>query len=187
MSMGHNGPKSPRRIRFVPRGYDDEEEVQFQLNKVSGMKHSELLTPRPRKAQQITPFVITFHPDLPNLPGVLCECQCLINVSPRLKGALPQPPLIVYWWPPNLRSLLVRLSLKIHHQGIKETIGVANHDVKRVHILKQASCSTAPPPTRDFVWKPQLIAGPRMWCIWLNVPSVQSSTSERRKMHSEFV
>ena len=96
---------------LVQRGYDDEE-VQFQLNKASGIRQSELLTPRRRKAQQVTPLVVTFHPDLPHLSGVLRECQCLINVSPRLKGALPQPPLVVYRRPPNLRSLLVRAALK---------------------------------------------------------------------------
>ena len=46
------------------------------------------------------------------MSGVLRECQCLIDVSPRLKGALPQPPLVVYRRPPNLRSLLVRAALK---------------------------------------------------------------------------
>ena len=46
------------------------------------------------------------------MPGVLRECQCLINVSPQLKGALPVPPLVVYRRPPNLRSILVRAALK---------------------------------------------------------------------------
>ena len=99
------------KTHLVQRGYDDEE-VQLQLNKASGIKRSELLTPRPRKAQQITPFVVTFHPDLPHLSGVLRECHCLIDLSPQLKGAFPQPPLVVYRRPPNLRSLLVKAALK---------------------------------------------------------------------------
>ena len=63
---------------LVQRGYDDEE-VQLQINKASGLKRSELLTPKPRKAQQVTPLVVTFHPDLPHLSGVLRDCQCLIH------------------------------------------------------------------------------------------------------------
>ena len=65
---------------LVRRGYDDEE-VLLQITKASGLKRSELLTPKPKKAQQVMPLVVTFHPDLPHLSGVLRECQCLINVS----------------------------------------------------------------------------------------------------------
>ena len=138
---------------LVQRGYNDEE-VQFQLNKASGLKRSDLLTPKPRKAEQITPLVVTFHPDLPYLCGLLRECHCLFNVSQRLKGALPKPPFVVYRRPPNLRNLLVRAALrKSRHtyMCIMGMIDVANHDVKRVRILKQASRFAAPPPTRSFV------------------------------------
>ena len=34
--------------------------------------------------------------------------QCVIDVSPRLRGALPEPLLVAYRRPPNLRDLLVR-------------------------------------------------------------------------------
>ena len=55
---------SDKKTYLVQRGYDDEK-VQLQINKASELKRSELLTPKLRKAQQVTPLVVTFHPDLP--------------------------------------------------------------------------------------------------------------------------
>ena len=88
--------------------------VQMNVSCVKLMTEltTELLAPIPRKAQQATPLVVTFHPDLPHLSDILHEWQCLINVSQRLKGTLPEQPIVVYRRPPNLRSLLVRAALR---------------------------------------------------------------------------
>ena len=49
-----------------------------------------------------------YHPDLPNFTRILHDHQCVIDISPRLCGVLPEPPLVAYCRPPNLRDLLVR-------------------------------------------------------------------------------
>ena len=62
--------------------------------------------------KQVTPFVVTYHPDLPPLNRILLRHQCLIELTPRLKGALPEPPLVVYRRPSNLKNLLVRAAIR---------------------------------------------------------------------------
>ena len=54
-SQHHNADLKPY---LVQKRYDGEE-VQFHLNKASGTKRSELLSPKFRKAQQIMPLVVT--------------------------------------------------------------------------------------------------------------------------------
>ena len=92
---------------LIDRGYEGEE-VQRQIDKATRIKREELLGSREKKIEQVTPLVVTFHPDLPHLTHILNDYQCVISTSPRLSGALPKPPLVAYRRPPNLRDLLVR-------------------------------------------------------------------------------
>ena len=111
-----------------------------------------LLTPsKLRKVQQVTPLVVAFHLDLPHLSGVLRECQCLMNVSQRLKGAIPGPLLIVYWCPPNLRSFLVRAALRKLSEIYRGNSRCRQPRCKRVRTLKLASHFAAPLPTQSFM------------------------------------
>ena len=86
---------------MVKRGYDGKV-IKQQMNKVINTKREELLTSRPKKAGQITTLAVTYHPDLSNLMYILHDHQCIIDVSPRLWGALLKPP-------SNRRDLLVRV------------------------------------------------------------------------------
>ena len=93
---------------LIRRGHDGER-VQQRIEKATRMSRDQLLTPRSRKeSEQVTPLVVTFHPNLPHLTRILHNHQCVIDISPRLKEALPKCPLVAYRRPPNLRDLLVR-------------------------------------------------------------------------------
>ena len=85
---------------LVQRGYS-EEEVQSQLNRVADIDRRDLLISVEKKKKHATPLIVTYHPDLPPLNSVLRRHQCLIDLSPRLKGALPEPPLVAYRRPPK--------------------------------------------------------------------------------------
>ena len=104
---------------LVERGYDGQA-IQEQIDKATNRNREELLTSRRKITEQVTPLVVTYHPDLPHLTRVLHNNQCIINMSTRLKGALPKPPLVAYRRPPNLRNLLVRATygqVKQTHKG----------------------------------------------------------------------
>ena len=106
----------------VNRGYDGET-VQEQIDKATNTRRQELLTPQRRDIKQVTPLVVTFHLDLPDLTCILCNYQCIIHTSLRLKDAVPRPPFSVSL-PPNLKDLLVR-----------EAYGQTNHGCEKFHSM----------------------------------------------------
>ena len=53
------------------------------------------------------PLVTTYHPDLPNLPTITGAHLPFLHVSPRLRAAIPEKPVIAYIRATNLRDLLV--------------------------------------------------------------------------------
>ena len=101
---------------LVNRGYN-EEAIQHQIDKASELSREDLLRKERKNKEQVTPLVVGFHPNLPNLTRILHDHQCVINTSPRLSGAIPKPPLVAYRRPPNLRNLLVRAT----YGQLKET------------------------------------------------------------------
>ena len=53
----------------------------------------------------------------PHLTCILHDHLYIINTSPRLRGALPPPPLVAYCSPPNLKDHIVRAA----YGRVKET------------------------------------------------------------------
>ena len=104
------------KTHLVAHGYN-EAEVTTQIGKATEQNREDLLIPKIKNKEQVTPLVVTFHPDLPFLTHILRNNQCIIITSPRLWGALPEPPLVAYCRPPNLRDFLVRSA----HGQKKET------------------------------------------------------------------
>jgi len=58
------------------------------------------------------PFVVTFHPALPNLPGILRNLQPVLESSSRCRGAIGRVPMVAYRKPRSLKDMLVHSSLK---------------------------------------------------------------------------
>ena len=76
--------------------------------------------PQTKENEQVTPLVVTLHPDLPHLMRILRDHQYVINISPRLREALPKCPIVAYRCPPNLKDLLVRAAFKQQRETYKE-------------------------------------------------------------------
>ena len=66
---------------------------------------------RGRKTEQVTPLVVGFHPNLPNLTCILHNHHCVINTSPQFSGAIPKPPPP----PPPQLPIVACLTLGISH------------------------------------------------------------------------
>ena len=103
---------------LIKRGHDGER-VILGIERATGVSREQSLTPRTKESEQVTPLVVTFHPDLPHLTRILRDHQCVIDISPRLKGALPKCPLVAYRRPPNLRDILVRAAFKQQRETYK--------------------------------------------------------------------
>ena len=119
---------------LVARGYN-EAEVTRQIRKATGQDRKDLLIPKIKTKEQVTPLVLTFHPDLPHLTHILHTNQCVINTSPWLRGALPEPPLVAYRRPLNILGIfLVRVAHGQKKETYKATASATNHAVRRVRI-----------------------------------------------------
>ena len=57
------------------------------------------------------PLVLTYHPGLPDIKGILERNQPILHLSERMKKAVPELPLRSFRQPPNLKSLIVRAKI----------------------------------------------------------------------------
>ena len=80
--------------------------------RATSVSREQSLMPWTKKNEQVTPLVVKFHPDLLHLTRILLDHQYIIDISPRLREALPKSPLVVCHHPPNLKDLLVKAVFK---------------------------------------------------------------------------
>ena len=93
---------------LLDRGYK-EHLVEQQIQRAANVTRTESLQPHPPRQQlQRTPLVITYHPCLASLPSITRKHLRILHASQRLKQAIPNPPLVSFRRPRNLRNLLVR-------------------------------------------------------------------------------
>ena len=72
---------------FDTRIIDTNAPARSTVEKATRIPREQLLIPRiKRESEQVTPLVVTFHPDLPHLTRILRDHQCVIDISPRLNG-----------------------------------------------------------------------------------------------------
>ena len=60
-----------------------------------------------------TPLVATYHPSLPPLRNITQQHHHLLQLSKRMRKAVPAPPIVAYHCPKNLRDLLTRAELAL--------------------------------------------------------------------------
>ena len=87
--------------------------VDTQLEKASLTSQMECLQPHPQRPRtKWIPLVITYHPILNRLNKLCKKPLPILHLSDRLQQAIPEPPLIAFCCPRNLKDLLVRTELK---------------------------------------------------------------------------
>ena len=104
---------------LVRRGHDWVKVAQGIEKATRILREQSLIQQTKKVSEKVTPLVVTFHPDLPHLMRILRDHQCVIDISPRLREALPKCPLVAYHHPPNLRDLLVREAFKQQREMYK--------------------------------------------------------------------
>jgi len=96
------------RTQLLARGYK-EHLIDQQIQKAANTPRTETLQPHPpRQPLQRTPLVVTFHPCLSSLPRITKKHLPILHTSRKLEKAIPNPPLVSFRRPRNLRNLLVR-------------------------------------------------------------------------------
>ena len=88
------------------------------------LDREELFRPRQGTTKKRVPFVVTYHPGLPNIRGILKELHPLLHFSNRSKQAIQDLPMIAFCRPKSLNGYLVRAKLPLidqDTQGTRET------------------------------------------------------------------
>jgi len=91
------------------RGYKDEDLSAIQ--RASEINRQSSLQPKQRGKETRIPLVATYHPSLPSFNKVLTSKHPILHACSKLKEVLPDPPLVAYRRPKNLRDLLVKANV----------------------------------------------------------------------------
>ena len=89
------------------RGYK-KKYVEEQIDRARRSSRDEVLAERPRKENTRVPFVVTYHPGLPHIGGLLQKLHPVLHSSTRCKEAIPQVLMVAYRKPKSLAQYLVR-------------------------------------------------------------------------------
>ena len=99
---------------LLTRGYN-EELVDRQMERAIIIPRENTLQNHQRQTSmriQRLPLVITYHLGLPKIANILKKHLPILHASDGLRDAVPDPPMVAFRRPKNLRDLLVRAELK---------------------------------------------------------------------------
>ena len=99
------------KTHLLARGYQSTT-VDTQIQRASRLPRTEALNPHThRQPTKRIPLVVTYHPGLNNLSRITRKHLPILHTSSRLKKAIPDPPIVAFRRPKNIRDLLVRAKL----------------------------------------------------------------------------
>ena len=99
-------------VKFlVERGYR-KAYVEGQVDKVRRMTRDEVLSKSNQPRSTKTPFVVTYHPRLPDISKILRELHPILESSDRCKNAIKDVPFVAFRKPKSLGDYLVRAKVE---------------------------------------------------------------------------
>lgn len=98
---------------LAARGYDTKSSER-DVQRAHNINRKDCLQPKPKRKTDRIPLVLTYNPSLPPIGHIMREHHHILHTSERMERATPQPPLIAFRRPKNLRDLLVRAELTQH-------------------------------------------------------------------------
>ena len=85
--------------------------VEAAIAKAKSLERSEALKRVEKPKNERVVMVVKHHPALPSFSAILRKHWTTMTKEKRLKEIFPQPPMVAYQQPPNLKSLLVRAKI----------------------------------------------------------------------------
>ena len=147
---------------LLSRGYYSKI-IDTAFNKARLIPRSEALKKVPKKKNEREVFVCTFNPALPSIKTIVQKhWSVMTGQSANLKRVFPQPSLIAYRRPKNLREHLIRakISSKRKSSRLKNGYGPCNEGCQTCWISVKK-------PKRSGKFQPPLTVKPRMsFIIW---------------------
>jgi len=81
--------------------------VEEQIDRARRTSRGEALTEKWRKENTRVPFVVTYHPGLPNIGSLLRDLHPVLKTSKRCKKDFPEVPMVAFRKPESLAQCLV--------------------------------------------------------------------------------
>ena len=122
-------------VKFLmERGYK-KAYVESHVDKVRRMPRADVLSKSNIPRSTKTPFVVTYHPRLPDISRILRELHPILESSERYKNAITSVPFVAFRKPKSLGDYLVRT--KVDSRGPKRLVlGTVKCSSKRCEVCK---------------------------------------------------
>ena len=100
-------------VHLNKRGYQ-KQVIDQAIEKVRHIDRQNLLSykPKPTANKAVPPFVMTYHPELPKVRGIVDKHWSIIESSDHLSTVFQQKPIMAFRRPKSLRDHLVQARLK---------------------------------------------------------------------------
>jgi hypothetical protein len=85
--------------------------IQDSIEKVTKLDRLEILKKTNRPKTDRVVLAITYHPKLPSVSNIIKKHWRTLNRDPKAREMFPQPPMIAFKQPPNLKSKLCQARL----------------------------------------------------------------------------
>ena len=116
---------------LMERGYRN---VESQVDKVRRMSRAELLSRSNQPCSTKAPFVITYHPQLPDISKILRELHHIRESSERCKNAIKSVPFVAFCKPKSLGDYSV--GAKLYSCRPKHLLGIVKCSSRRCEVCK---------------------------------------------------
>ena len=91
---------------LVERGYK-KDHVEREIDRARRIPRADTLRDKQRANNSRIPFVVTFHPALPNIGEILHRLHPVLNSSRRCQLAIKEVPMVAIRRPKSLKDFLV--------------------------------------------------------------------------------
>ena len=116
--------------------------IRESFNQVADKSRENLLQYKTKTTNNRVPFVITYHPDIPNPAKIINQHWHLIEQDQKLHKIFPEKPVVAYKRPKSLRDILVRACLPPDGQHATD-IGCSPCGDKRCHTCRMMVKATS--------------------------------------------
>ena len=121
---------------LVQRGYRLKS-IEDAMKKVLETPREEALKIVKKKKNERTIFVITYNPALPSVSAILQKHWRVMTHDPYLKKVFPEPPMVAFRRPKNLRDILIKAKVPTPKEKPRRQL-------KGMKACNQVRCETCP-------------------------------------------
>ena len=156
-------------------GYNDKV-IESGFSKVSEIDRNDLLEYKEKKINKPVPLVLTYHPSIEKISGIVRHHWKEIQKSETMTKLFPEPPIVAFQRPKSIKDILViaayldlhRRSASVNHVMTSVASAVSNCNMHKCSIARRQERST-----RSFAMS---IAKRLMWFTSLTVTSAGRNT-----------